>query len=89
MQAITVSQLRSNMKKYLDEVVQSQDIVIVPRNNEDEAVVIMSLKEYNSYIETSHLLSTSKNRARLIESISQLERKETIPYDLEESIESK
>ncbi len=73
MKAVTISAFRTNIEKYFDHVSATEDTLIIPRNsNEDDAVVVISIKEYNGLTETAHLMSTGANRRRLERSIEHL-----------------
>ena len=82
MKAVSISTLRKGLKEYFDYVSQSLEVIIVPRNNEEEAIVIMSIQEYNSLKETEHLLSSEVNRKRLQQSIRQAAENKTIQFDM-------
>lgn len=84
MKAVSISTLRKNIKSYFDEVSESSETLIVSRNDEEDAVVIISMKEYNSMTETQYLLSTNANRKRLADSIQQAEKGELKVFNLAE-----
>ncbi|MBC6109022.1 type II toxin-antitoxin system Phd/YefM family antitoxin [Pedobacter fastidiosus] len=85
MKAVTISSLRTNMKSYFDEVSLTEDVLIVPRNNnESDAVVVISIKEYNSLTETAHLMSTETNRKRLESSIGNLKKGNIKQFSIDE-----
>jgi len=68
--AINYSELRKSLKKNLDLACSSHETIVVQRSN-DKSVVLVSLEEYNSLIETTHLLSTRANVARLTKAIKE------------------
>jgi len=69
--AANYTEFRTDLKKFLDEVEDNNETLIVKRGIGKGAVVI-SLNEYNSIMETMHLLSSRTNAERLYESIQQL-----------------
>jgi antitoxin YefM len=70
MDAITYTDLRQNLKTYMDKVFQDNDPLIVTRKN-NENVVLISVAEYNSLMETNYLLSNEANLKHLKKSITQ------------------
>ncbi|GAB5466531.1 MAG: type II toxin-antitoxin system prevent-host-death family antitoxin [Candidatus Kapaibacteriales bacterium] len=79
--AANYTEFRTHLKKYLDDVEQNHETLIVKRGS-GEGTVMLSLKEYNSLMETVHLLSSKKNSDRLFESIQQLKEGKTLQKDL-------
>ena len=72
MKAITYTAARQNLAKTMQKVCDDHSPVIVTRKSSN-AVVIMSLEDYEALEETAYLLRSPKNTRRLIESITQLE----------------
>lgn len=72
MDVLTYSDLRANLKAVMDRVVGDRTHVVVTRQRA-EAVVMVSLGDWNAMQETMHLLSTPNNAAHLRASIRELE----------------
>lgn len=70
MEAITITNARQNMSRLMDEVIDNSEIKIITRNNEP-AVVMMSLEDYNSLSESNYLLSNPINAGHLRKSLQQ------------------
>jgi antitoxin YefM len=79
--ATNYSEFRINLKKFLDEVEASNETLVIKRGTGKGSVMI-SLDEYNSLMETVHLLSSRKNADRLYESIQQMREGKTVEKDL-------
>ncbi len=69
--AANFTEFRTSLKGFLDSVENDKEILIIKRKTGKGAVMI-SLDEYNSIMETLHLLSSQKNATRLYESIEQM-----------------
>ena len=68
MQVVNFTEARNNLKSLFDLVYEDSEEVIVNRKN-GENVVIISLESYNAMKETNYLLSSPKNRERLLNSL--------------------
>ena len=72
MNAITYSHARENLAKTISRVCEDHSPVIITKKG-TEAVVMISLEDYEAMEETTYLLRSPKNTKRLLESIEQLE----------------
>lgn len=81
MLAANFTEFRTELKKYLDNVENNNETLIIKRNS-GKGTVIISLDEYNSIMETVHLLSSKANADRLYESIQQMRDGKVISKDL-------
>ena len=86
MEVLNYTEFRKNLAKSLDMVNDDAETVVVSRSK-GKNVVVMGLTEYNSLMETLHLLSTPANRKRLEESIGQLRSGKTTPYSFDDTEE--
>jgi len=70
MNAVSYTNLRRNLKTCMDKVFHDNAPLIVTRKN-DENVVLLSMAEYNSLVETNYLLSNEANVEHLRKSMAQ------------------
>ncbi|MBC8004519.1 MAG: type II toxin-antitoxin system Phd/YefM family antitoxin [Verrucomicrobia bacterium] len=57
------TELRNDLKKYLDQVEENHETLIIKRGA-GKGTVMISMDEYNSMMETVYLLSSRKNADR-------------------------
>jgi len=70
MRAITYTSARNNLAGTMKKVCDDHTPIIVTRKN-NEAVILMSLEDYEALTETAYLMQSPKNAKRLIESIEE------------------
>lgn len=72
MDVLSFTDTRARLKAVMDRVVADRSPVVVTRQ-QAEAVVMVSLSDWNAMEETLHLLSSPANAARLAQSIAELD----------------
>lgn len=75
--AANFTEFRIGLKKFLDNVENNNETLIIKRGT-GKGAVMMSLDEYNSIMETLHLLNSKANADRLYESINQMKEGEVV-----------
>lgn len=76
MRAMTVSETRANFGRALDEVVEDRVELVISRKAGD--VVLVARDEYDSLVETVHLLSSPANVAALVVAQQQVAEGKTV-----------
>jgi antitoxin YefM len=70
--AITYSVARANLAATMDRVCEDHEPIIISRSGQ-QAVVMLSLDDYNAMEETAYLLRSPRNVRRLVDAIAELE----------------
>lgn len=83
MLAVNYTNLRDNMKTYMDKVADDYETMIVTRKN-NKNVVMLSEESYNNLMENIHVMGNKANYDWLMESKAQLESGKFTTHNLEE-----
>ena len=72
MTAISYTAARENLASTMNKVCEDHAPIIITRNR-DQAVVMMSLEDFEALEETAYLLKNPKNARRIMSAITQLD----------------
>lgn len=72
MENVPATIFRQSMVAYMDKVTVNRTPLLITRRD-SEAVVLLSLKDFQEYEETMHMMSSKKNSRALSAAISELE----------------
>jgi len=84
MDVLTYTDTRARLKEVMDRVSEDKAPVLITRQN-GEAIVMVSLSDWQAMEETSYLLSSPANAARLRRSIAQLDAGQGVERELPET----
>jgi antitoxin YefM len=87
MKAISYTAARENLASTMDRVCSDHDPVVITRKR-DQAVVMISLEDYQSLEETAYLLRSPANARRLAEAVTELKKGKGIKKKLSELAEA-
>lgn len=79
--ATNISDFRSNIRQYVDNVLNDGNTVIINRGN--TAAVLISLDEYNSIRETEILTCSANVDEDIVDGVSRLESGDGIVVDID------
>lgn len=83
MLAVNYTNLRENMKSYMDRITDDYETMIVTRKD-NKNIVMISEESYNNLMENVHVMGNKTNYDWLMESKAQLEQGNVSAHDLVE-----
>ncbi|MHB8764089.1 MAG: type II toxin-antitoxin system Phd/YefM family antitoxin [Deferrisomatales bacterium] len=81
MDAISYTRARNNLAGTMDRVVRDHEPIIITRQKGD-AVVLLSLEDFNSWQETAYLLRSPANAERLMKAQGEVAQGKHAPREL-------
>lgn len=81
MLAVNYTNLRENMKAYMDKITEDYETMIVTRKN-NKNIVMLSEETYNNLMENVYLMGNKANYDWLMESKLQLEKGAIVAHNL-------
>ena len=84
MQAVNYTNLRENMKSYMDKVTDDYETIIVTRKD-NKNVVMLSEESYNNLMENIYVMGNKNNYDWLMKGKAQLESSQCAAHELSEA----
>ena len=81
MLAVNYTNLRDNMKAYMDRVTDDFETMVITRKN-NKNVVMLSEESYNNLMENAYIMGNKTNYDWLMESKAQLEKGKVSTHNL-------
>lgn len=83
MLAVNYSNLRENMKTYMDKITNDYETMVVTRKD-SKNIVMLSEESYNNMLENIHVIGNKTNYDWLMESKNQLDKGAVSTHELTE-----
>lgn len=86
MKTVNFTELRKNLRSYLDGVINNADTVVISREN-GTAAVIISMDEYNAIKETEYIMQSPATMKAIRRATDELDSGESVRQEDGETIE--
>ena len=86
MKTVNFTELRKNLRSYLDGVINNTDTVVISREN-GTAAVLISMDEYNAIKETEYIMQSPATMEAIRRASDELDKGESVRQEDGETIE--